>query len=80
MEAKKCDRCGKFYLHHDEKIVIGLSYVLNTDKEEEKTYKKLFSYRTNQGEIGHSKYFDLCPDCADELKKWVNNGKDEKNK
>ena len=55
MNAKKCDKCGGFYLptakEHDTIIIM----------------KSIYS-----GPYTDKKQYDLCPDCMDDLKKWLN--------
>lgn len=48
-DAKKCDRCGKFYEPYPDG-----QRVMNTDL------------------LPHVAYYDLCPDCNDDLIDWVN--------
>lgn len=53
--AKKCDRCGKFYDFYE-----GLEYIPN---------QNLFNCITLYGE--KSKIFDLCPSCMKSLFDWL---------
>lgn len=70
MDAKKCDRCKKYY----EKY-IGI----NERNKEENVYKR-YEIPYNQLIVCNSKYsktvpdkfFDLCPDCMVEFDKWIN--------
>lgn len=61
-DAKKCDRCGAFYLHAD---VLG-QYTFG---------KKQFS-RLDVGDSNMSKYkaLDLCPECIQSFLKWFEEG------
>lgn len=61
MVAGKCDRCGKLY---------ELYYLLEDLTGSLKNYRY---YRIEKQTIpdNYSKYLDLCPDCQEALKKWV---------
>lgn len=50
MRAKKCDRCGEFYLLEND-----ISIYLNNIKDLD------------------SKHIDLCPDCYEELNRYLTN-------
>lgn len=60
MNARKCDRCGKFYEKYG--IKSGCS-----NKPNGILYATLYDDHTYYS----SKSFDLCPECMDELKKWI---------
>ena len=67
-EAKKCDRCGDFYIEVEACIFENAIKAINDlceyiDKPEESTKAKKFV-----SEI--EKHLDLCGDCAKSLKKW----------
>ena len=70
MDAKKCDRCNKYYNKY-----VGL----NERNEEEKVYQR-YEIPYNQLVVHNSIYrntvpdscFDLCPDCMMEFDKWIN--------
>lgn len=59
MNARKCDRCGEFYEEYGVKFAgsepNGIFYAKRYDDD---------SYFP-------SKWFNLCPECMDELKKWI---------
>lgn len=57
--AKRCDRCGKFYMNDDSKITIGGLYV---------DYISLIS--TGGSVIDRH---DLCNDCVEHLLEWLDN-------
>lgn len=64
MDAKKCDRCGRFYEEYgefsiaDRNLKIKKSSMVRTGT---KTEKFIFE-----------KHYDLCPLCMDELNKFLN--------
>lgn len=64
MDAKKCDRCGKYYDKNNYTykkngfVVYGISFELDHNS------------RAN--------YKDLCDDCLKSLEKWLEDGKENK--
>lgn len=66
MDAKKCDRCGRFYSEYG-KYKAG---------EREFEIKKSSMIRTGTkiltGKFLFEKHYDLCPLCMDELDKFLN--------
>lgn len=63
MEAKKCDRCGNFYILMDKKAKIDGNIL---------KYIKL----VNNLEFTIKSY-DLCDDCVKDLQQWLKNKKVE---
>lgn len=58
--AKQCDRCGNFYEHYG--------------KEEDKSNGMAFIYKGKDCSFYRlHKTFDLCPDCLDNLDKFIRN-------
>lgn len=62
--ARKCDRCGAFYDRYNE------DESCNIEKTNAMAF--IFHYGNNTHDI--CKQFDLCPDCKDELVKWILKG------
>lgn len=63
MEAKKCDRCGKFYAPENKKATINGSIP---------AFMQLvnnYGWSINQ--------YDLCDDCVKDLQQWLKNKKVE---
>lgn len=60
MNAKKCDRCGKYYTYGDFVRYDGGAITIFSN-----TGKKVIDSKTT---------YDLCDDCADEFKKWMEQG------
>lgn len=56
--ATKCDRCGKFFDHRDEQ-----------GNKVKRIRIELDDISSNVG--GKSKYYDLCPGCAELLDIWL---------
>lgn len=55
MEAYKCDRCGKYYQHAKNGLVICTTEIVDA----------------NSGETaGYDNAQDLCPACQDQLERW----------
>lgn len=66
MDAKKCDRCGRFYEEYGEyKVVNTFEYKVK------KTSVIQMGTKTGQGDFIHKSQFDLCPLCMDELDKFL---------
>lgn len=60
--ATKCDRCGKYFDHHEEANAFAfLSYDRLKDK---------YSYEGEE--------YDLCPDCIRSLNDWLNQREEKK--
>lgn len=68
MNAKKCDRCGKFYDEYNTKS-------FNCDPNIVTLHQKL-----NDGICYLVKDYDLCPECMAELQEWLNEMKQPDNK
>lgn len=64
MNAKKCDRCGKFY-ENEESAAIKLT------NGADNFCRRLWGVNINHNE----KTFDLCDDCVEEFQKWMEQGK-----
>lgn len=60
-KALKCDRCGDFYIPDD-------SY---QNRNWKRNRLNFFNYNYDGQSVGNSKYFDLCPRCADQLQSWL---------
>ena len=68
MDAKKCDRCGRFYEEYGEyKATNAFEYKVK------KTSVIQTGTKTKAGDFIHKNQFDLCPLCMDELDKFLNN-------
>lgn len=65
MNAKKCDRCGKFYTVKEPNAIeaLGMSFAELSTPE-----------RTNKAISALNTAIDLCEDCEKEFKKWLNEG------
>jgi hypothetical protein len=63
-DAKICDRCGNFYQTH------GVNGLQSTDK------LNIFEDDINH-ERHNSKFFDLCPNCRQELDNWLKGMKEK---
>lgn len=61
MNAKKCDRCGKFYDYY------------NGNKNKESANAIKFVENARDGVYGCSLY-DLCPECMSKLQEWLMKG------
>lgn len=70
MDAKKCDRCGKFYDHY--------SYPVNQSGPY-RHGNKLMLANEIYGVNHHVKEFDLCKDCMDELEEFLGMHKEKEN-
>lgn len=53
--ATKCDRCGKYFDHHQEEVN-GFAFMM---------YDRVRDEYEPDGEVR-----DLCPECVESLKKW----------
>lgn len=62
MNAKECDRCGRFYDEYNTKGYHTEPNTLMLIQEQEKD----FPYCT--------KKYDLCPECMAELQEWLQKG------
>lgn len=67
MDAKKCDRCGRFYEEYGEYKAKN-----NFEFEVKKTSMILTGTKTRAGDFIYKNKFDLCPICMDELDKFLN--------
>ena len=68
MNAKKCDRCGAFYER----------YAREAEPSDSDKIKNLLNNKRNgfmiTQDIGYySENIDLCPECFEELLKWLDN-------
>ena len=66
MDAKKCDRCGRFYEEYGEYKATN-----NFEFKAEKTSMIRTGTETKAGDFIHKNEFDLCPLCMDELNKFL---------
>jgi len=64
MNAKKCDRCGKFY------ETGGNTSLIQCDSE----YVGVLLYSDIYPKKANNTIHDLCNDCAEEFQKWMNQG------
>ncbi len=60
MDAKKCDRCGKFYVREDSLVDYGV------DIFDEKIFQIKLMYRGDNCICANA--LDLCPQCMNDLK------------
>ena len=69
MDAKKCDRCKKYY---DEYVGV-YKYGENGSvyQKYKLPYNQLFVNNAIHNTVSN-KRFDLCPDCMMEFDKWIN--------
>ena len=65
MNAKKCDRCGKFYDVYGE----------SNDKGNPNSI--LFASVDTQGRYFSYNYIEFCPECINKIKEFVNNKTEE---
>lgn len=68
MDAKKCDRCGKYY--DDYKGVCRVTENGSIEMQYRVPYNQLKILNTTYNVP--DKYFDLCPDCMRGFDKWIN--------
>ena len=61
MNAKKCDRCGKLYEKNSGIIPKQLTAIELLNEQKENRYI----------EISSTPIRDLCPDCCEQLIKWL---------
>lgn len=70
MNAKKCDRCKKYYDEYEgihkrsEEGTIFQNYEI--------PYNQLYLENEIYYDEVSNKFFDLCPDCMIEFDKWIN--------
>lgn len=77
MNAKKCDRCGEYYLPKDSYDVCNAP--LSLTREIQIYYDQPFSsvklkgltFKTDRSD--NTMEFDLCPSCLRKLKNWMVN-------
>ena len=62
MDAKQCDRCGKFY-HVFQDANLRPEYAM----------KKIYSVETQHANHNAAKIYDLCVDCTIELMEFLKN-------
>lgn len=65
MDAKKCDRCGRFYEEYG-KYKIG-----NIEYEVKKSSMIKMGAKTGTGKFLCENQYDLCPICMDELNEFL---------
>lgn len=67
MDAKRCDRCKRFYLETD-----------NVKKRPSYAGHRLFSIRTLNSNWDRLSTYDVCPDCAyDFIMNWMSCGSEQ---
>lgn len=76
MNAKKCDRCGEYYLPEDSYKVLNDPLSLTRDISfYDKTFSavklKALTFRAIRSD--NTMEFDLCPSCLRKLKNWMVN-------
>lgn len=81
MQAKKCDRCGVFYISNSCECFSGNKtstddfYTKETVGVELKTIHKY----SNGDHKAKSKYYDLCDDCISAFHDWINTKEGDNN-
>lgn len=76
MNAKKCDRCGEYYLPNDSHDVCNAPLSLTREIQ---IYDKTISAVKLKGltfeliRSDNTMVFDLCPSCLRKLKNWMVN-------
>lgn len=76
MNAKKCDRCGEYYLPNDSCDVCNAPLSLTREiRIYDKTYSavKLKGLTFKPIRSDNTIEFDLCPSCLRKLKNWMVN-------
>ena len=78
MEARKCDRCRKYYDNYTKEIPEGFE---NSHEAKGNKINGVILYGIDNMEhrgmpIGSSKYIDLCPECMDGLIRYIKGDKD----
>ena len=68
--AKKCDRCGKFYIKQTPLEMSVLENAANTLKESIDILLQKHTLDAVHFLARVQKECDFCPDCADSFKKW----------
>lgn len=76
MNAKKCDRCGEYYLPEDSYKVLNVPLSLTRgisiyDQTFGAVKLKALTFKTNRSD--NTLEFDLCPSCLRKLKNWMVN-------
>lgn len=66
MDAKRCDRCKRFYLESD-----------NVEKRPSYAGHRLFSIRSLNSSWDRLFTYELCPDCANAFISWIRMGECE---
>lgn len=69
MDAKKCDRCKKYYEEYAG--IYKNSETGNIIKKYRVPYNQLYLKNAIYDGVS-SNFFDLCPDCMAEFDKWIN--------
>lgn len=72
MNAKKCDRCGRFYEEYGDYLADGKNYDI------EKSSMIRVGTETITGKFICENHFDLCPKCMSELNEFLGYEKPEK--
>ena len=71
MNAKKCDRCGNFYINGTADV--GVTNVNHL-------YLKVYDLKVYVNTSAKDKDIDLCPECRHDLDEWFNKFKKEEEK
>lgn len=66
--AKKCDRCGKYYQEFEPNAFDSLANVIRSRVTPDGVRKQIYAIE---------KLLDLCPSCLRSLRKWVGTKEDE---
>lgn len=66
MDAKRCDRCKRFYILSD-----------NIDKRPSYAGNRMFNIKTIDIDCRGLQTFDVCPDCANAFMSWLRMGEGE---
>lgn len=79
-DAKKCDRCGCFYgIIKEKPTKENTSLKLNERVYKDKRTLLVSSYVGLDGNLYDIEITDLCPNCYENLIKWVNSYKEKEN-
>lgn len=68
-DAKKCDRCGKYYQEVEPNAFESLANAISRMVIPQKVLKPIYTIE---------KMLDLCPSCSKSLKKWLMEVEDDK--
>ena len=69
-DAKKCDRCGRYYQKQSEQDMSSLEYLANSILDALRPKYKI--------QTAVETLIDLCPCCSESFRRWVNGKEGEK--